>query len=427
MPTRPPLHSRPPRRRPRLARRGLARGALLALALLALAAPAAMAQPSEAVADARAAAQALDAAAGQLDAALSAEDQIAALTAMIRGYEQGMMALRDGLRRTGSREAEIRRGFDARHADLSGLLASMATLERNPETTLLLHPAGALATARAGMVLTDIAPALRAEAETIRISLDEIATMRAAQQDAAETVARGLADVQEARHLLATAMSDRTDLPTRFLENPSELDALVQAARSLEEFADGMAGLDADVGPPLSDFEAAAGALPMPVIGRVLRDFDQPDAAGVRRPGLLIATTPSALVTAPWTSSIRYRGPLADYDNVMIIEPAKGYLIILAGLDQVFGEVGDVVMADDPLGMMPGIEGRGAEFGADFVLSAATGGDGTRMQMLYLELRQGKQSLDPADWFAPNPVMMQGMVGAAVAGDETQPDGPAGD
>lgn len=378
---------------------------LAALLVLALAAPA---HAEDAGTEARAAAQGLRDAAGQLNDALSAEDQIEALTGMIRAYEQGMAALREGLRHAGAREAEIRAGFEARRETLSRLLATMAVMERDQTVTLLLHPSGPEATARAGMVLADLAPALRSEANTMKQGLDEIAALRATEEEAANIVAQGLGEVQEARRLLATAMSDRSDLPTRYLENPSELEALVKSADSLEGFAEGIAGLEADVGPPISDFEGAAGALPMPVVGSVLRGYDQPDAAGVRRPGLVIATGPAALVTAPWTSSIRYRGPLLDYGNVMILEPAKGYLIVLAGLSRVFGEVGDVVMAGDPVGMMPGTEAPAAEFGADFVLSAAAGGDGARMQTLYLELRKGKQALDPADWFAPNPVIGQG-------------------
>lgn len=379
----------------------------LAAALLALAL-AAPGRADDAGAEARMAAQGLRDAAGQLNEALSAEDQIAALTGMIRAYEQGLSALREGLRHAGAREAEIRAGFEARRETLSRMLATMAVMERDPAVTLLLHPAGPESTARAGMVLADLAPALRSEADEMKRGLDEIAALRATEEEAANIVARGLGEVQEARRLLTKAMSDRSDLPTRYLENPSELEALVQSADSLDAFAEGVAGLEADVGPPISDFEGSAGALPMPVVGSVLRGFDQPDAAGVRRPGLVIATGPAALVTAPWTSSIRYRGPLLNYENVMILEPAKGYLIVLAGLSRVFGEVGDVVMAGDPIGLMPGIEAPAAEFGADFVLSAAAGGDAGRMQTLYLELRKGKQTLDPADWFAPNPVIGQG-------------------
>lgn len=357
-------------------------------------------------ADARIAAQSLRDSAGKLDAALSANDQVVALTDMIRAYEEGMAALRQGLRRAGMREAEIRQGFEARRETLAQTLSAMAVLQRSPETALLLHPSGPEATARASIILADIAPALRAEADEMQTALEEIALVRQTEQEAANIVAQGLGQVQEARRLLASAMADRSDLPTRFLENPSELDALLASAKTLEAFAQGVAGLESDVGPPISDFEGAAGALPMPVTGTVLRSYGQRDAAGVSRPGLVIATGPAALVTSPWQATIRYRGPLLNYDNVMIIEPSKNYLIVFAGLDKVFGEVGDVLPAGEPLGLMAGSELPAAEFGADFVLSAAAGGDASQSQTLYVELRKGKQTLDPAEWFAPNPIIM---------------------
>lgn len=374
------------------------------LAGLTFAPPAALAQNVSA--DAKVAAQSLRNAADKLDAALSAQDQVVALTDMIRAYEEGMAALRQGLRQAGMREAEIRHGFEARRETLSHTLSAMAVLQRSPETALLLHPSGPEATARASIVLADIAPALRAEADEMQRSLEEIALVRQTEQEAANIVAQGLGQVQEARRLLASVMADRSDLPTRFLENPSELDALLTSAKTLEAFAEGVAGLESDVGAPFSDFEGAAGALPMPVAGTVLRGYRQPDAAGVSRPGLVIVTGAAALVTSPWQATIRYRGPLLNYDNVMIIEPSKNYLIVFAGLDKVFGEVGDVIPAGEPLGLMAGSELPAAEFGADFVLSAAAGRDASQSQTLYIELRKGKQTLDPAEWFAPNPIIL---------------------
>ncbi|MEZ5674302.1 MAG: hypothetical protein R3D81_03325 [Thalassovita sp.] len=45
---------------------------------------------------------------------------------------------------------------------------------------------------------------------------------------------------------------------------------------------------------------------------------DESDAAGIARPGVVLATRPRALVTTPTAATIRYLGPLLDYGNVMI-------------------------------------------------------------------------------------------------------------
>lgn len=387
-------------------------------------APPATTEPlSQAAAEAAEAAQMLRDATGQLDQALTQEDQVASLTRMIRAYEQGLGALREGLRRAGIREQEIRAEFDARRDKLSRVLGVMTAMQKSPETLLLLHPAGPEASARAGMILSSVGPGLQAEASAMQKDLEEIRAVRTIQLNAANTLAQGLAQVQEARRLLTSATTDRSQMPVRYGQEPEELRALVQSADSLDAFASGITGMESDVGPPMADFEGAQGSLALPVIGTVLRRYNEPDAAGVRRPGLVIATGPAALVTTPWPATIRYRGPLLDYGNVMILEPARGYLMIFAGLGQVFGETGDVLQAGEPVGLMGGSEPSALEFGADFVANAAIGGGAGQDETLYVELRKGKETLDPAEWFVMNPII--GEKSQASASPETTDQNPA--
>ncbi|WP_407674139.1 murein hydrolase activator EnvC family protein [Paracoccus beibuensis] len=364
-----------------------------------------MTPANQAVADAEDAAALLRAALGQLADAVAADDQVLALTEVIRGYELGLAALRDGLRQASAREAELRDRFEAQRERLGQVLGAMTALQQSPESTMLLHPAGALANARSAMILSAVTPGLRAEAEALQADLDEIATVRELQANAAGMLGAGLASVQEARRLLVSATKDRSSMPVRYAEDPEELQELHAAADSLDAFADGIARMEKDVGAPMEDFESARGNLPLPVIGTILRPYDEPDAAGVRRPGWVIATPPAALVQTPWPATIRYRGPFLDYGNVMIVEPARGYLVIFAGLAQVFGEVGDVLKAGDPVGLMGGTEAPAQEFGSQFVTDAVRGGEAGRSETLYLELRQGNETLDPADWFVLNPVV----------------------
>lgn len=380
--------------------------AALALVLAAPGVGAASAQTAgEARAMAEAAAAQLRQSVDKLSAALTADDQVVALTEVVKGYEQGQAALREGLRQAALREAELRDRFESQRESLSDVLGVMMAMERSPETALLLHPSGATATARAGMILSAVTPGLRAEAESLQIDLDEIAAVRDLQTDAATMLDQGLASVQEARRLLTSAVTDRSTLPVRFADNPEELQQLQASASSLDEFAKGISGMEDDVGPPLEDFAGAQGSLALPVTGEVVRYYNEADAAGVNRPGILIAAAPAALVTTPWPATIRYRGPLLDYGNVMIVEPARGYLLVFAGLDQLFGEVGDVLSMGDPIGLMGGSEARAAEFGAQFVADASRGGGAGRSETLYVELRQGDDTLNPADWFVMDPIV----------------------
>lgn len=378
---------------------------LMAAAALSLTVAAADSPVDEASAEAALAASHLREAAGRLDTALGAQDQVVALTDMIRAYERGMGALRSGLRRAGMREQEILAEFEARRDRLGRVLGVMTAMQKSPETALLLHPAGPEATARSAMILNSIAPALSAEADELQTALREIQTVRALEEGAANTLAQGMGEVQEARRLLASAVNDRSSLPVRFGEDPVELTTLVQSADTLEAFATGIIGMEKDVGAPMGDFEGAQGSLAMPAVGTIIRQYGQADAAGVSRPGIVMSTSPAALVTTPWPATIRYRGPLLDYGNVMVIEPAQGYLLIFAGLSQVFGEVGDVLAAGEPVGLMGGELGSAQEFGIGFVQNAAIGEHEDQTETLYIELRKGKDTLDPTEWFMVNPIV----------------------
>jgi len=335
-----------------------------------------------------------------LDAARTKADRVAALTETITAYEAGLAALRDGLRRAAIREREIRQGFDAKRDELGRLLAVMSTMEQSDGPLLLLHPAGPEGTARSGLVLGSVTPALQAQAEGMRGQLEEVSTLRALQGNAEKVLEEGLGSVQAARTALSQAVAERSALPGRYLEDPEDLRKLVESADTLEGFATSVADLDSDIGPPMEDFKGAKGTLRLPVFGAVLRQFNEADAAGIRRPGMILATSPAALVTTPWPATIRYRGPLLDYGNVIILEPAKGYLLVLAGLGAVYGETGDVLNAGDPVGLMGGSESSAQEFGADFVQAAQNGSGADRSETLYLELREGKTPVDPATWFA---------------------------
>lgn len=345
------------------------------------------------------AADALRTAIVALQQAESASDRVAALTRTISGYEAGLAVYRDSLRSAVERERVLTADLEAKRDRIARVLAAMTAMQDVPGPLLLLHPDGPEAAVRSGLILSAMTPALQGEAEVLRGKLAEIAQIRRLRQDAAATLNQGLVAAQEARTALSQAMQDRVGLPTRFLSEPEELKTLVASADTLDAFAAGVAGMETDIGPPMEDFASARGTLSLPVFGRLLRKAGEADAAGIKRPGLLIAARSSALVTTPWPATIRYRGPLLDYGNVMILEPAKGYLLVLAGLGTVYGETGDVLAKGAPLGLMPGATGADA---AKDAMIAGTGqevGGTERPETLYMELRQDGEPVDPGPWF----------------------------
>jgi septal ring factor EnvC (AmiA/AmiB activator) len=362
--------------------------------LMLLAGPtAAQTDPAEA---ARQAAAQMEQATLSLQNAESARDRVKALTETVRAFESGLAAMRNGLRRAATREAQVTRSLQARDAEISRLLGVLQTIETSPPPVLLLHPSGPLGSARSAIMLADVTPGLNVMARQLRADLEEVRILRQLQQAAASTLEDGLAGIQKARAELSQAIANRTDLPRRFTEDPVRTAILISSTETLDGFASGLAMLTSDEIPPSdADVGDLKGQLDLPVQSVILHRAGDADAAGITRDGIILATRPRALVTSPTAATIRYHGPLLDLGNVVILEPQPDTLFVFSGLSEVYGETGQVIPAGSPVGLMGG---DGPEIGA--ILSLSGDGTGTdRSETLYIEVREGGSPVDPETWF----------------------------
>lgn len=349
---------------------------------------------------AQAAVRAIEEAAAMLAQAEEAPDRVTALTETTRAFEDGLAAMREGLRQVSAREAVLSADLRSRDTEIAQLLGTLEVMGSTQTPAVFLHPSGAVGTARSAMIVADVSRALDARAAHLRSQLSEVRVLRQLQESAARTLADGLRGVQEARTELSQAIGERKNLPRKFTEDPIKTALLIASTETLGAFASGLSDIaeDGEKEIDLPPVTARKGALPMPVQGRVLRRAGETDAAGITRAGMVLATRPRALITSPTAATIRYRGPLLDLGNVIILEPETGILFVFAGLDVVYGASGDIVAAGAPVGLMGGAD---PDLGA--VLSVAGGQDGSgnaRSETLYIEVRQDNSPQDPATWFS---------------------------
>ena len=347
---------------------------------------------------AREAGQLLETASIQLNEAESAPDRVRALSETVQAYEAGLSAMRAGLRQASVRESQLRAQLAARDAEIAQLLAVLQTLTPGQTPTAFLHPDGPNGTARAGMLLAELTPALNLRAERLRRDLSDVEGLRLLQTQASEQLKLGLSEVQAARTELNQAMADRTELPRRFTEDPVRTGILIASSETLDAFSSGLSNIVVnDVGWNPPNIEDQIGDIPLPARGLILYRAGEPDAAGVIRPGILLATRPGALVTSPTAATLRYVGPLLDFGTVTILEPRPGTLIVLAGMGVNYGETGQIISAGTPLGLMSGLPEQDDVNGAS---TRSEGGGARRSETLYIEVRQDNVPLDPLEWFS---------------------------
>lgn len=324
-----------------------------------------------------------------LSEADSARNRIAALTTTVRAYERGLEAMREGLRRAALEERVLRERLGGRDAELMSLLATLQSIERSGGAVQTLHPDGPLPAIRTGMLASAFVPALNERAQSLASELQDVSAIVAVQQAGAKQLEQGLDGIREARLALAEAIAKRTDLPDRVSTDDAAMQAIINSSETLGAFADTFARDD-----PLSS--PTDKVWDLPVIGTRVRDFDEADAAGIRRPGWIVATETNAIVTTPTEATVRFAGELPEQGHVVILEPRLGELLILAGIGETFVRRNQILSAGDPIGLMSGKTDAEQQ---NLIETEVSGGQ-RRPETLYIELRQGREAVDPAARFS---------------------------
>ncbi|UCE34916.1 MAG: peptidoglycan DD-metalloendopeptidase family protein [Deltaproteobacteria bacterium] len=127
-------------------------------------------------------------------------------------------------------------------------------------------------------------------------------------------------------------------------------------------------------------FAEMKGRLSMPVKGKILRDMKLVRSNPfMHRKGVYITGPPGEEVRAVFPGRVDFSGWFKGYGQLIIVNHGSHYFTIFAHLDERMRETGDMVEADEPLGLV-GNPGWDAGPG------------------VYFEIRKGSEHLDPNAW-----------------------------
>ncbi len=337
----------------------------------------------------------IDAASAAMVAAGGAEDRVGALSGAIRSLEVGLASLRLALQASKTREVAMQAEMMGNREELGRLLAVLIALQKTPATLSILHPQGATASARAGAMLMAVMPTLREEASRIRGELATLSALNTLHDTALGNMQTALGTLQQARNALTVAIREEQPIE----ENPVSQAGLAQlatASQNLNALATALKNRFPE-GAPLADTGTLRGRLPMPLVGTIMRRFNQPNGAGIRQPGIVVTAPALSLVLAPQAGIVRFSGDFLEYGQVVILEPAPNQLQIYAGFGQVYVKAGEVLESGAAMGLLGGEMPDSAEFLAE------SGGENDKgAESLYIEIRENGMPVDPETWFATN-------------------------
>ena len=348
-------------------------------------------------------------------------------TAALQESETQAAEIETRVDRLADDEKKLADSLAERRNEIAKILTVLQRMGRKPPPALLARPQDILEALRGGQALETMLAPMRAQAKALQADLTELLRLReqlgAEKRQLADAVARlkeqraELAQTVEARQkqLAGTrselaAENDRArslarqattlkDLIARMEARSPAGRRAAEAARAATQGQPGGEGQppagaapfqDAGRLAPVTAFRDLKGKLHLPAIGTIVRRYGAPNDGGGLEKGLSIATRDNAVVVSPSDGWVSYAGPYRSYGQLLIINAGGGYYVVLAGMNRANVNVGQFVLAGEPVAVM----GDGA------AQTAATVAIGASKPILYVEFRKDGASIDPGPWWA---------------------------
>ncbi len=290
-------------------------------------------------------------------------------------------------------EAATAEGLNRRKEEMSALLATLQRLGRRPPALALLKPDEAVNTARSAKLLGSLLPKIEEKANLLK---NELTALIEVKEDLAfdrESLQSTLASLSRQRQEMKILQTAREQASLFALKEASKeakaASNLVQQASNLKDLIAKLenaakkkrAAAEVKKSAISTGFGLAKGVLTMPVKGKISEYFGANLRVGKSK-GIRVITRSQAQVIAPFDGEVVFSGPFRDYGQILIISHGDGYHSLLAGMSSTFGQVGEWILAGEPVGEMKKIVGdeRAAE--------------------LYIELRHNNVAFNPISWLS---------------------------
>ena len=343
----------------------------------------------------------------------------------------------------------IRNSITERKETIVKMLSAMQRIGRTPPPALVTRRDDALAVVRSAMLLAQVFPELKYQADNLSQELDGLVKLetgireqrdtekrendrlagergridslleekkaKLAQSEAELAATRQAAEQQAAEETELNALIARLDERIAKAE-VAQYDAEVATEKALrareQQQALATPGNEkvVEIKPestkiafasparmkPAMPFELTKGTLPLPAQGKRLKRFGEADGVGGSLRGISLQTRGEARIIAPTDGWVVYAGPFRSYGNLLIINAGGGYHVLLAGMGRIDVSLGQFVLAGEPVAVM----------GA--VLQAGQGNNDNSRPVLYVEFRKDGRPIDPGPWWAEASEKVQG-------------------
>ena len=349
-------------------------------------------------------------------------------TKRVRQTDERLSVIETAVSTLETQEMTLRRSLDARRDVMAEVLAALQRMNRKPPPAVLVKPNDMLEAVRASIMLGAVLPELRHEAQQLADDLQSLVDNRKAQAEQRDRLLKEKQAIAADRERLAALIGSRQgqiDASEQQLRDERQkITTLAKQAQSLKDLISRMetdiagasraaeaakkvplpTGQNPQTGlfassslkdsarlTPKYAFADLKGALSLPSAGEIIKTFGVSDGFGGTEKGITITPPSGSIISAPNDGWVAFSGVYRSYGQVLIINAGNGYHMLLIGVDHALVEVGQFVLAGEPIAVMAVAAEAETSQKRDLPRKGRN---------LYIELRKDGQPIDSGPWWA---------------------------
>lgn len=325
--------------------------------------------------------------AGLADEAAQLRAQAIELANIIQEREEEVSDFENRIEHLNGLEKDLLAALERRRQQMITTLGALERISRKPPEALAFSAGTPVEQVRSAMLLSRVAPALRADAEALGRELGELTALRRDIETEHEKLAQATTALKAERATLARLAERKArELRRSLAEVKQQETQLARLATEATDLRSLLAKIEeAEVKRAEKDAEkerlalvGPTGNLPLPARGEVVRRFGQVNEVGQPARGLSIRTRREAQVVVPFDGEVVFAGPFRGFGLLLITAHADGYHSLLAGFGRIDVAIGQALQSGEPVGVM---------------------GDEAQ-PTLYVELRRKGDPVNPLPWLA---------------------------
>ena len=286
-----------------------------------------------------------------------------------------------------SEKKEIEDRLENERTSIAGLVMALQRISRMPPQAMLARPGSHLETAQTAMLIRDVIPEIKTRTDRLKEDLTRLENIEDQTREKKKIVETTLIVLQKEEKQLNTLVAKREKsfraANRDLVAKQQDIERISLQAKNLNDLVKRLNqnerthNLYKQRTTKKTTSLPRSGQAQLPMPGRILVSYHEPDAFGAPSEGLTIEGRPKALVVAPMGGIIRFTGYFKNYGTMVIIEHENKYHSLIAGFEKVDTLVGQRVGAGEPLGK----------------LHKKKNG---KMPKLYYELRKNGKPVNPA-------------------------------